>query len=227
MQEVTSTPDGQNLNESEDSPQALANEANTAQSGPSPPTVAAGAQGRDRATPPAGSSQDGRASDSPSNGSPLSGQAQRATPVPAAAAALELPNGAWTTAPVVPKAEPGRSLPEAVRSFDEGSLEKKPGDTEADRPPAVAEKDRQVWEMSQRARAAALDSPPPPGLLSQALAYIMAQVRHFLPALYDSWSAHVLFEVSCKLHVVQTKASLAGKGCSACRSKGCMKLLLI
>ena len=180
--------DSPRLDRSETSPQAPTDKSIAAQPGPSSPTVEAGARGRiDGATPPAGSSQDGRTSESPSHASPPSGQVQRDSPVSTAVAALELPNGAWSTVAVASRPQAGRIPPEAVERCAEGSPEKRAVETEANQPPAVAEKDRQVWEMSQRASAAALTSPPPPGLLSQALAYIMAQVGAILSATYKSW----------------------------------------
>ena len=167
------TPDSPQLNGSQTMPQAPAIASSTAHSAPSSPIGKAEARGRaDTARSPVVHSQDRPASEASSLGPPPNGQALRENPVSTAGTALELPNGAWTTAPAVPKTEPAESASEAV---GEGSAEKKPAETDANRPPAVAEKDRQVWEMSQRAKAAALASPPAPGLLSQALAYIMAQ----------------------------------------------------
>jgi hypothetical protein len=46
----------------------------------------------------------------------------------------------------------------------------------AEAPREVAERDKQVWEMSERAKSAAATAPPQPGHLSQSLAYVMSQV---------------------------------------------------
>ena len=89
--------------------------------------------------------------------------------------AEHLPNGAWTNAPIA-KDEAGQKALNGEASNSDDSSEKKAADTEATRPPAVAERDRQVYEMSQRAKAAAISTPPKAGLLSQSMAYIMSQV---------------------------------------------------
>lgn len=160
---------------SESSPKAQVNKSSLqAQPVPSSPVAAQGKV--DEVAQPASGSPDLRATETPSSGSTLDGRAQRDGPLSTATTALERPNGAWAIAPAAPKTEAGQTLLEPPGITGEGTPERKPNETEASRPPAVAEKDRQVWEMSQRAKSASISSPPPPGLLSQALAYIMAQV---------------------------------------------------
>lgn len=92
----------------------------------------------------------------------------------------ELPNEAWTTSPdsQLHRRNAEEAIQRSTAQAVDGNSNKAASDGEAAAaaPAPVAERDRQVWEMSQRARAAAAASPPPPGLLSQSLAYIMAQV---------------------------------------------------
>lgn len=116
---------------------------------------------------------------------------------PSASAAANVPNGAWTSAPAVKDREPQVMPTVGAHESDDGQKENCNG-VDANQPPAVAERDRQVFEMSRRAKAEALASPPQPGLLSQALAYIMAKVNKLLDICCASYNCKSYLKVKSK-----------------------------
>jgi len=69
-----------------------------------------------------------------------------------------------------------RLMPSVQGAREPAPASKGQPDPPADATPEVAERDKQVWEMSERAKRAAAAAPPQPGHLSQSLAYVMAQV---------------------------------------------------
>lgn len=99
---------------------------------------------------------------------------QEPTSAPPTAAAANVPNGAWVGSS---NGETESAPPKIV--LLENDPEKKLPQPVTTQMQAVSERDRQVFEMSQRAKKDAQDTLPQPGLLSQALAYIMAKVTSF------------------------------------------------